>query len=91
MKKLLYFVVSLLCLSVIFAAGWASATSVSTEPAAAITREKEETPGEPEKEECPDNRQCRPEKPQIHKRGFKLKMPLLEIPDGVKNIPRKDI
>lgn len=73
MKKLLYFVVSVLSLSIIFAAGWASAAGRVAEPAAVNTRQVEDEenpdPDEPIKDrrECPKNRE--------HMRGFEFKSP----------------
>ena len=82
MKKLLYFVVSLLSLSIIFAAGWASGVGTVTDkqnlPAAVNSDEiTDECPECPEDEECPDDQHTEPGKNiDIHRRGFKMKLPV---------------
>ena len=88
MKKLLYFVVSVLSLSVIFAAGWASGvgtvTSGEEKPAAVRSGEiTEECPDCPDNDECPTedghHEGINKKDSNLHKHGFRMKLPFPPI------------
>lgn len=93
MKKLLYFVVSLLSLGVIFAAGWASGVGTITrdekQPAAARSGEiTEECPDCPDGDKCPENNTC-PNDVNIHRHGFRMKIPFPPIDrDDIIRLPK---
>lgn len=91
MKKLLYFVVSILSLSVIFAAGWASATGKSDEPAPVNVREvtdENADDGDPAEDDCHDKKPGCPEK-NLKRHVYKFKIPYFPIEDDVVFIPKK--
>lgn len=77
MKKLLYFVASLLSLSIIFAAGWASGAGTvnlkSTEQPAAVQSD-EFTDDMNEHNKCPDCKDNESEKNfKLHNHGYKMR------------------
>lgn len=79
MKKLLYFVVSLLSLSVIFAAGWASGVGTVSNrhdiPTAVRSNEiTEECPECPDNGECPEHT-CPKKDNKFHRHSFRIKLP----------------
>lgn len=88
MKKLLYFVASMLCLSIIFAAGWASSAEKRVEPATDMTREAVEEntdDGDDHDRKCPE---C-PQKDLMHHRRtykFKLPCPYINSAPGLKKV-----
>ncbi len=86
MKKLLYFLVSMLSLAIIFAAGWASAASSSSEQLPVNVREATEENGDitSDEKESPE----RHEKRTGHRHGFRVKMPQPRFDDDVILIPK---
>lgn len=95
MKKLLYFVVSVLSLSVIFGAGWASGVGtinrVSDSPAALIET-NDDCPECPD-DECPESDSCPKHENEknlnIHKHGFRMKIPFPPIDrDDIIRLPK---
>lgn len=92
MKKLLFFIVSVLSLAIIFGAGWSAAGSTS-QPAPVYSSKTAEENGneEPEKDECPDGK-C-PECPHrdYHRYGFRFRTPKPRGGNGVPLIPQKAI
>lgn len=100
MKKLLYFVVSVLSLSVIFASGWAAgAVPVQIpdeQPAIVRSKITDECPDCPsENDECPDEKDGCPECPddgkdvELRRHGFKLRVPFPpKDRDGIIRIPK---
>lgn len=92
MKKLLYFVVSVLSLGVIFAAGWASGVgTVRGEQQPAAVRSGEVTDECPDGDKCPDDENC-PENMKdinIHRHGFRIKIPFPPIDrDDIIRLPK---
>lgn len=89
MKKLLYFVVSVLSLGIIFGAGWASGVGtinrVSDSPAALIEEDVEECPNRPDEEKYPNGEKCpehgfeREKDIKLHRHGFRMKVPFPPI------------
>lgn len=89
MKKLLYFVVSVLSLAIIFGAGWASGVStvnrVNDSPAALIEESTEECPDCPNEKKCPNGEKCpkhgteREKDFSLHRHGFRMKIPFPPI------------
>lgn len=96
MKKLLYFVVSVLSLSVIFGAGWASGVGVtsriSDSPAALIEEITDDCPECPDGEDSPNDK-C-PERPdnngiEHRKYGFRMRIPFPPFdPDKIVRNPK---
>lgn len=95
MKKLLYFVVSVLSLSVIFGAGWASGVGtinrVSDSPAALIET-NDDCPECPDGEDCPNDKrsECPDNKGnERHKYGFRMRIPFPPFdPDKIIRTPK---
>ena len=96
MKKLLYFVVSLLSLSVIFGAGWASGvgvkTRVSENSPTALIKTTDDCPECPDGEDCP--KEICPECPENkgierHRHGFGMRVPFPPFdPDKIVRTPK---
>lgn len=84
MKKLLYFVVSVLSLAVIFAAGWASGVGTvaghEEQPAAVRSENVTDDSHEcPENDKCPDCEDGTENNLRRHKHGFRIKLPFPPI------------
>lgn len=96
MKKLLYFVVSVLSLAVIFAAGWASGVGTVTrgeeQPAAVRTKTDDDCPACPENDKLPEDEECPDDKCKdgnVHKHGFRMKIPFPPISrDDIIRLPK---
>lgn len=87
MKKLLYFVVSVLSLGVIFAAGWASGVGTITrgEEQPAAVRNGEHIDDCPKDENFPENIKDL----NIHRHGFRMKIPFPPIDrDDIIRLPK---
>ena len=94
MKKLLYFVVSVLSLSVIFGAGWASGVGVisrTSDSPAALIETTDDCPECPDGEDCPKDK-C-PEHSDstgiVRRRSFGMKLPFPPFdPDKIVRTPK---
>ena len=89
MKKLLYFVVSVLSLGVIFAAGWASAVGTVTRgEEQPVVRSGESIDDCKDGDKCPYGDDC-PENYNIHRHGFRMKIPFPPIDrDTIIRLPK---
>lgn len=90
MKKLLYFVLSVLSLAVIFAAGWASGvgtvTNIEKQPAAVRSKTDDDCP-DCHEDERPDNKSETGNNRHTH--GFRMKIPFPPIdPNDIIRLPK---